>query len=397
MKKVLFSLGAALFCTAQAMAYDFMEGGLAYNKLTDTTVEVTFKGADYNSGKDYTDAAYVIPSAVANGGVTYTATRIGDSAFYGSAVQSITLPESVTEIVNYAFGNCRYLKELTLPSGITEFPNYALPLSNSSALEKLTINCDPAKVSGKIFTEAGSLPKLKELVFGPYLQEVSAAAVSYWANGTGTLTIAAGEGTLKCDPAAFERWTMTTLNIDRPVELTVPDNVKNIAEIHIGDIEPFTTVAMNSANYTTAKLYVPGARVAAYKATEPWSNFATILPEPGTEVADQTYGFNYTLNEADNTAEIIAAGNVVDPYTGDIEIPATIVVGGQSYTVTSIGMYAFQNCDITSVKLPATIKELKNGAFFQSIRRMSMAPQWYSRKASRPSATTSTAARHSTA
>ena len=365
MKKVLFSLGAALFCTAQAMAYDFMEGGLAYNKLTDTTVEVTFKGADYNSGKDYTDAAYVIPSAVANGGVTYTVTRIGDSAFYGSAVQSITLPESVTEIVNYAFGNCRYLKELTLPSGITEFPNYALPLSNSSALEKLTINCDPAKVSGKIFTEAGSLPKLKELVFGPYLQEVSAAAVSYWANGTGTLTIAAGEGTLKCDPAAFERWTMTTLNIDRPVELTVPDNVKNIAEIHIGDIEPFTTVAMNSANYTTAKLYVPGARVAAYKATEPWSNFATILPEPGTEVADQTYGFNYTLNEADNTAEIIAAGNVVDPYTGDIEIPATIVVGGQSYTVTSIGMYAFQNCDITSVKLPATIKELKNGAFFQ--------------------------------
>lgn len=76
------------------------------------------------------------------------------------------------------------------------------------------------------------------------------------------------------------------------------------------------------------------------------------------------YEFNYTLNEADNTAEIIAAGDVVDLYTGDVEIPATIVVDGQSYTVTSIGMYAFQNCDITSVKLPATIKELKNGAFF---------------------------------
>ena len=44
-------------------------------------------------------------------------------------------------------------------------------------------------------------------MFGPYLQEVSAAAVSYWANGTGTLTIAAGEGTLKCDPAAFELGT----------------------------------------------------------------------------------------------------------------------------------------------------------------------------------------------
>ena len=276
MKKFLFSISALLSYSAQMMAYDFMEGGLAYNKLTDSTVEVSFKGSNYNSGKDYTDAAYVIPSTVTNGGVTYTVTKIGDSAFYGSSVHSIYIPESVTVIDNYSFGLCRSLKELTLPSGITQFPDYALPLSNSSALEKLTINCDPKKVEGKIFTEAGSLPKLKELVFGPYLREVSAAAVSYWANGVQTLTIAAGEGSLKCDPAAFERWTMTTVNFNRPVEMTIPDNASNIDEIHIADIAPYTTVTIPSVNYSATKLYVNGSRLAEYRSTEPWSNFTSI-------------------------------------------------------------------------------------------------------------------------
>ena len=364
MKKFLFSISALLLCRAQMMAYDFMVGGLAYNKLTDSTVEVIFKGSNYNSGKDYTDAAYVIPSTVTNDGVTYTVTKIGDSAFYGSSVQSIYVPESVTVIDNYSFGLCRSLKELTLPSGITQFPNYALPLSNSSALEKLTINCDPQKVEGKIFTEAGSLPKLKELVFGPYLREVSAAAVSYWANGVQTLTIAAGEGTLKCDPAAFERWTMTTVNFNRPVEMTVPDNASNIDEIHIADIAPFTTVTIPSVNYSTTKLYVNGSRLAEYRSTEPWSNFSSIEAEPGTEVIeDHTYGFNFTLNEEARTAEIIAAGDAVDPYTGDIVIPETLTVGGKDYTVTSIGKRAFNSTGITSLKLPATIKEIKQGAF----------------------------------
>lgn len=75
------------------------------------------------------------------------------------------------------------------------------------------------------------------------------------------------------------------------------------------------------------------------------------------------YDFNYTLDEASMTAEIIAAGDIVDPYEGDIVIPETLKVGNKSYTVTSIGKQAFNSTRITSLKLPPTIKEIKQGAF----------------------------------
>lgn len=363
MKKGLLCLGAAMICAAQAMAYDFMVDGIAYNKLTDTTVEVTFKGANYNSGKDYTDASYVIPPTVSSGGVTYTVTKIGDSAFYGSGVTSVELPETVTVLDNYAFGMCRSLKEINLPSGITSIPDYAFALGNSFALETLTINCDPSKVNAKMFKQTGQIPALKHLILGAYLKELGESAIGYWANGVADVTVAAGDGTLKCDPAAFERWTAGVLNINRPVEMTMTNETRLITEIHIGDLAPFTGITFTSDNYSAAKLYVYGARLNAYKATEPWSNFAQIMAEPGTEVEDRTHGFNFTVNDTDATAELIAAGSEVDPYEGDIVIPETIVKNGKTYTVTSIGYQAFYNRPITSVKFSATIKEVKQSAF----------------------------------
>ena len=120
MKKFLLSIGAMLLCGTPMAAYDFMEGSLAYNKLTDTTVEVTFKGdKGYRSGKDYTDAAYVIPSAVTHDGVTYSVTQIGEGAFYGSSLQSVTIPEGIISIGKDAFSESG-LTAVKLPSTVKE-------------------------------------------------------------------------------------------------------------------------------------------------------------------------------------------------------------------------------------------------------------------------------------
>lgn len=51
-------------------------------------------------------------------------------------------------------------------------------------------------------------------------------------------------------------------------------------------------------------------------------------------------------------------------YSGDIVIPSTVEYEGQTYTVTYIGSYAFENCkNLTSVQLPNTITRLEYGAF----------------------------------
>ena len=51
--------------------------------------------------------------------------------------------------------------------------------------------------------------------------------------------------------------------------------------------------------------------------------------------------------------------------TGTITIPATVVNGGNTYSITSIGKYAFSNCSgLTSINIPSSVTKIENGAFY---------------------------------
>lgn len=57
-----------------------------------------------------------IPSAVSHGGENYVVTGIGNNAFIGSRLTSITLPNTITHIGNSAFCNHRGITTLELPN-----------------------------------------------------------------------------------------------------------------------------------------------------------------------------------------------------------------------------------------------------------------------------------------
>lgn len=63
----------------------------------------------------------IIPSAVNGKPVT----AIGDKAFLGTKVQSVTIPDSVTVIGINAFKDCTELTEVNIPSSVTEIRAYA--------------------------------------------------------------------------------------------------------------------------------------------------------------------------------------------------------------------------------------------------------------------------------
>ena len=54
-------------------------------------------------------------------------------------------------------------------------------------------------------------------------------------------------------------------------------------------------------------------------------------------------------------------------YIGDIEIPEKVTLGNKTFTVVALGEYCFADCrQMTSLKLPNTIKLVKEGAFGRS-------------------------------
>ena len=79
-----------------------------YNYSTDgKELSVTYRGSSYSSYLDEYSGKIVIPETVNYNGNTYTVTSIGQSAFYGcKGLTSIEIPNSVTSIGYYAFGEC---------------------------------------------------------------------------------------------------------------------------------------------------------------------------------------------------------------------------------------------------------------------------------------------------
>lgn len=86
----------------------------------------------------------------------------------------------------------------------------------------------------------------------------------------------------------------------------------------------------------------------------------------GVNAAAQTFtagGINYNVTSEDNmNCEVVE--NYQTGYSGDVVIPAQVTADGKTYTVTAVGENAFINDEVKSVKLPNTVTEIKNSAFY---------------------------------
>ena len=160
MKKI-FSLFAALTLSVGLWAAAPVVGDQFLDEDSGLKFEVTAVG-ETNTVKvypgEYTKTSYTVPSMVTYKEVEFAVTAIGESAFQGcSSLQSITLPASVTEIEISAFKGTG-LTSITLPEDLTTIGGAAFMMC--SGLQSITIPAGVTEIGVSTFFQCSSLASI---------------------------------------------------------------------------------------------------------------------------------------------------------------------------------------------------------------------------------------------
>ena len=151
---------AMLLCSITANAHDFEVDGIYYDITSSTTVEVTFRGDNYNSYSNEYSGAVFIPSTVTYNSITYNVTGIGEWAFYYcSSLTEITISEGVTSIGNSAFQSCSSLTAITIPASVTSIGDDAFSWCRS--LTAITIPESVTRIGKWAFSGCEGLADVK--------------------------------------------------------------------------------------------------------------------------------------------------------------------------------------------------------------------------------------------
>ncbi len=237
MKRFLLACLLTLFSVA-TWAYDFEVDGIYYNKTSASTVEVTYLELEVAT-PTYT-GDLVIPETVEYEGSTYTVTAIGYEAFDSCKFSSITMPETITSIGEYAFWKVVNITEVVVPNSVTSMDESVF--WGCRGLKNAVLSDNLETLSSWVFqgctyletvTLGSSLKKLGHYVFAQCdnLKEVTLpASVTELDEGTFSNCISLAKVTsLNPEPPTCDRYVFS--NIPSESVLYVPEYSKYKYEV----------------------------------------------------------------------------------------------------------------------------------------------------------------------
>ncbi|MCR5489447.1 MAG: leucine-rich repeat protein [Saccharofermentans sp.] len=245
-------------------------------------------------------------------------TRIGNYAFASNGIKSISIPGSVTAIGEYAFSSCVLLTSVTLLNGVEIIGDGAF---SYTALTSIIL---PSSVT---YIGSGAFLSVKDLASVTFLGEISTIGERAF-KGTGITSVVIPESVKNLGAGSFENCTkLTSLLIDKDL------------------YNKSGTGAFVGCPLTTITYYDSG--------------FAVV-----NEIAksgDYVFRITGAAVNGIGTACFMGVANPVEA----VVIPGTVDIKGATYKVTTIAMNAFfGNTTIKTAYIGANVVVVGNNAFY---------------------------------
>ena len=355
-KKLLALAATGLLCATGVSAHDFEVDGIYYNITSeeDKTVEVTYQGDNYGDIEEYSGAVS-IPTTVTYDGQEYSVTSIGNEAFaYCYSLTSVQIPNSVTSIDSWAFESCYNLTYVSIPNSVNSIGAYAfyycssltyVPIPDSvnsidyqafcgcSGLTLVVIPNSVTSIGGGAFSGCSNLSSLVVAPGNPvYDSREGCNAIIESASNTlivGLASSAIPDGVTSIGSAAFQ-------DCDYLTSIEIPNSVTNIGDYAFYGCDGLTSVD------------IPGSVThIGDNAFQCCYNLSSLVVDADNPVYDSRGECNAIIESATNTLIVGCSSSIIPDG------------------VTSIGDYAFNDCDgLTSVTIPNSVTNIGDNAFY---------------------------------
>ena len=361
------------------VGYDFEEDKIAApanNKICYTATE---KVEPYIS--DSFDANVVSnewDSATGKGVITFDGevTKIKGRAFYTKSLISVTIPNSVTMIGDFAFADCPNLTNVTFPNSLTTIG--CAIFRGCDSITSVTIPDSVTKIEEGAFAQCKGLLSFK----GKFASEdkrcliIDSELISFAPAGLTTYTIP--NYVTSIGRQAFAAYTNIT-------SVTIPDGVtkigteafyfcKNLRSVYCKATTPPALglhVFQYEASYEDYKkigcdIYVPNTSVSAYKTAADWSEYADDIVSydfnPARPANNEILYTNGSTTTATTPSVTDAFGANIVSNTYDADKQCWVIKFDDE--VSKIGKNAFRWCtSLTSVTIPDSVTEIEYNAF----------------------------------
>ncbi len=343
---------------------------------------VTNNGAITITGYTGSGGTVVIPDTIND----YPVTSIGDDAFFGSGLTSVSIPDSIISIGDESFNGCMSLTNVAIPNSVTSIGESAF--GGCTNLSSITIPNNVTNIGVDAFLYCLSMTNISVDAGNPDFSSLNGIlfdkaqdTLIECPSGLTNSAYAIPSGVVTIAEDAFDFCRNVT-------SFTIPGSVTNIIGPPFNDCTGLTNICVNAANPAYSSLngvlydkaqdtlvqYPPGLKNASY--TIP-NSVSTIQ---GDAFSFCAYLVNITIpNNVTNIGEwgtflgCSSLASVVIP-NGVTDIPDYAFYGCTSLagiiipnTITNIGWQAFSECDgLTNVIVPASVTTIGNFAFANS-------------------------------